>query len=171
MRVGIGYDIHRLAGGRLFVLGSVVILYPLGPVGHSDGDVLLHALVDALLGAAGLGDIGRHFSASDEQWRGVASRDLLARTMQLVVKAGFGVENVDATVVLEQPRLAEYLPLMVECIAQGVGVSPDQVNVKAKTNEGLDAIGERRAVAAHAAVLLRETNMNKAWPSTGSGND
>lgn len=156
MRVGIGYDIHRLAGGRPLILGGVVIPYPVGPVGHSDGDVLLHALIDALLGAAALGDIGRHFPPSDSQWHGAASRELLTRTMGLIVKAGFEVENVDATVVLEQPRLAGYLPRMADCIAQAVGVSPDRVNVKAKTNEGLDAIGERRAVAAHAAVLLHE---------------
>jgi len=156
LRVGIGYDIHRLAGGRPLILGGVVIPYPAGPVGHSDGDVLLHALIDALLGAAGLGDIGRHFPPSDNQWHGAASRELLTGTMGLILKAGFEVENVDATVVLEQPRLAGYLPRMADCIAEAVGVSPDRVNVKAKTNEGLDAIGERRAVAAHAAVLLHE---------------
>ncbi len=156
MRVGIGYDIHRLAGGRPLIIGGVAISYPVGPLGHSDGDALLHALIDALLGAASLGDIGGSFPAGDDQWRDAASLDLLRETFRRVGEAGFQVENVDATVILEQPLLAPYLPRMNETIAQVLCLDSSRINVKAKTNEGLGAVGRRRAVAAHAAVLLRE---------------
>ena len=154
-RVGIGYDIHRLGGGRPLLIGGVAVPYPQGPVGHSDGDVLLHAVIDALLGAAGLGDIGSHFPPQDERWRGADSRDLLVRTLAIVGKAGYEVGNIDATVVLERPRLAGYMEAIREGIARDAGIEAGSVNVKAKSNEGLNAVGEGRAIAAHAVVLLR----------------
>ncbi|MBI2887485.1 MAG: 2-C-methyl-D-erythritol 2,4-cyclodiphosphate synthase [Chloroflexi bacterium] len=158
MRVGIGYDIHRLAGGRPFLLGGVVIQAPHGPVGHSDGDVLLHAIIDALLGAAGLGDIGRHFPPGDPQWRDVASARLLERTLKLVHQGQFEPYNVDVTIVLERPKLAPYMATMTAALAKVMGLPVERVNLKAKTNEGLDALGQGRAVAAHAVVLLREAS-------------
>jgi 2-C-methyl-D-erythritol 2,4-cyclodiphosphate synthase len=153
-RAGTGYDIHRLAGARPLIIGGVTIPHPTGPVGHSDGDVLLHAVIDALLGAAGLGDIGSHFPPSDDRWRGAASVDLLNRAFTMVQAAGFQVENVDATVVLERPRLSAYLPAAAANIAAALKLPAGCVNIKAKTNEGLDAIGQGRAVAAHCVVLL-----------------
>lgn len=156
VRVGIGYDVHRLGGGRPFILGGVRISSSQGPVGHSDGDVLLHALIDALLGAAGLGDIGGHFPTEDPQWQGVESLKLLEHAFKRVREGGFRVHNVDATVMLEHPRLAPYIPQIRSTLAAALGVAPDRVNVKAKTNEGLDALGRGRAVAAQAVVLMAE---------------
>lgn len=156
MRIGIGYDIHRLVGGRPLILGGVRIDYPQGPLGHSDGDVLAHAVVDALLGAAGLGDIGTHFPPSDPQWKDAPGRVLLTQTLTLVHAAGFSPHNIDATVLLERPMLAPYMPHMRATLASALGLSEDRVNIKAKTNEGLDAVGQRQAIAAHVVVLLDE---------------
>ncbi len=156
MRIGTGYDIHRLAGGVPFFLGGVAIEYPRGPVGHSDGDVLLHAIIDAVLGAAGMGDIGRHFPPDAPEWRGVASSDLLRHTGVLVRKSGFRVHNIDATVILERPRLAAAIPAICSAIAATLEMEVAAVNVKAKTNEGIGAVGRGRAVAAHAVALLEE---------------
>ncbi len=154
-RVGTGYDLHRLAAGRPLVVGGVRIPFDRGPLGHSDGDVVLHAVTDAMLGAAGLGDIGQHFPDSDPQWKGAASLDLLARTKALVAAHGYEVGNVDVTVVLEAPKIRPYIDQMREAIALAVGIAPDRVSVKGKTNEGVDAVGRGEAIAAHAAVLLR----------------
>ena len=154
MRVGIGYDIHRLVEGRALVLGGVTIPWAAGPLGHSDGDVLLHAIIDALLGAAGLGDIGLHFPSSDLRWQDADSIALLAQTAEKVFSIGFQVQNVDATIVLERPKLLPHIPVMKQTIAGALNLQEDFVNIKAKTNEGLDAVGEGRAVAAHAVVLL-----------------
>lgn len=156
MRVGIGYDIHRLVGGRPFVLGGVTIPHPQGPSGHSDGDPLLHALIDALLGAAGLGDIGAHFPPSDPQWQGVASTVLLDRALTLVRTAGLTLHNADATVIVERPVLSPHIAAVRASVAGLLGLDPAMVNIKAKTNEGLDAVGQGRAVAAHVVVLLDE---------------
>ena len=154
VRVGVGYDVHRLAGGNPFILGGVRIDYPLGPVGHSDGDVLIHAVIDALLGAAALGDIGAHFPDVDTQWRGIASTVLLEHTCRMIDTAGYKVGNVDATVVLERPKLAPYMQQMRQALADTMKIAVDQVSVKAKTNEGLDAAGRGQAVVAHAVALL-----------------
>jgi len=156
LRVGIGYDIHRLVGGRPFVLGGVTIPHPQGPFGHSDGDPLLHALIDALLGAAGLGDIGAHFSPADPQWQGVASTVLLDRALTLVRTAGLTPHNADATVIVERPVLSPYIAAIRASVAGLLGLDPAMVNIKAKTNDGLDGVGQGRAVAAHVVVLLDE---------------
>lgn len=156
MRVGTGYDIHRLAAGRPLLLGGVRIDYPLGPLGHSDGDVLCHAVVDAVLGAAGLGDIGRHFPPGDPRWSGASGTLLVQHAVRLVHDAGFRVHNVDATVLLERPRIGPVIQQIREALAAAIGVPATSVNVKAKTGEGLDAIGRGRAIAAQAAALLEE---------------
>ena len=152
-RIGQGYDLHRLVPGRPLVLGGVEIPFTLGLLGHSDADVLVHAVIDALLGAAGLGDIGRHFPDTDPAYAGARSLDLLARTA-LLIKEKWRVVNIDATLIAERPRLAPYLPKMGENIAAVLAVPPAAVNIKAKTNEGVDAVGRGEAMAAMAVVLL-----------------
>ena len=156
LRVGIGYDIHRFQEGRPLVLGGVELAGETGLGGHSDADVLLHAIIDALLGAAGLGDIGQQFPPDDPQWAGASSLDLLSRALVKVREAGFAVESVDSTVIAERPRLAERLPAMRERIAGALGVDAGRVNVKATTNEGIGAIGRGEGMAALAVALLRE---------------
>jgi 2-C-methyl-D-erythritol 2,4-cyclodiphosphate synthase len=156
MHVGIGYDVHRLEEGRPLVLGGVVIAGEAGLAGHSDADVLLHAIIDSLLGAAGLGDIGRHFPPDDPKWKDAASLDLVARTLALVLDAGLAVENVDATVVAERPRLAPHIPVIRERIARALNLDGGKVNIKATTNEGLGALGRGEGIAAMAVALLRE---------------
>lgn len=158
MRIGVGYDIHRLASGRPFVLGGVPLAHDRGPEGHSDGDPAAHALIDALLGAAALGDIGQHFPPGDPQWLGASSLELLRRTCGLLTQAGFRVHNVDITVVLEAPRLGPYMPAIRAALAEALGVPLGAVGVKAKSNEGLGAIGSGKAVAAYAVALLEEVS-------------
>jgi 2-C-methyl-D-erythritol 2,4-cyclodiphosphate synthase len=153
-RIGTGYDIHRLVAGRRFVLGGVKLSADRGPLGHSDGDALLHALIDALLGAAALGDIGGHFPPSDPAWQDVDSRKLAARVAAELRAAGWALINVDATVVLESPRLAPQIAAMRQAVATALGIDVTRVSIKAKSNEGLDAVGEGRAVAAHAIALI-----------------
>lgn len=154
MRIGQGYDIHRLEEGRPFVLGGVRISSGRGPVGHSDGDPLLHALTDALLGALALGDIGQHFPDTDERYRGKESAFFLAEVLKMVHTKNFVVANVDSTVILQAPKLAEYIAPIRRKIAALLEVAVDQVSVKAKTNEQLDALGRAEGVAVHAVVLL-----------------
>lgn len=156
MRIGHGYDVHRLTPGRALVLGGVRVPYEKGLLGHSDADVLLHAVCDALLGAAALGDIGRHFPDSDPAYAGIDSRVLLRHCAQLVHKAGYAVENIDATLLAQRPKLAPYLPEMVQNIAADCGIAVGQVNVKATTEEGLGFTGSGEGMAAHAVCLLRE---------------
>jgi 2-C-methyl-D-erythritol 2,4-cyclodiphosphate synthase len=153
-RVGIGDDVHRLARGRKLILGGVHIPFARGPVGHSDGDALVHAICDALLGAAALGDIGHHFPDTSPQWRNASSLLFLRQVCRLVDKAGYAIVNVDATVGLEQPKLAPYIPRMRNKLARALGIRPDQISVKAKTGEGLDAVGQGVAVRADAVTLL-----------------
>ncbi len=154
MRVGEGWDVHALVPGRPLVLGGVTIPFEKGLLGHSDADVLLHAITDAVLGAAGLGDIGRHFPDTDAQYRGADSAALLAVAMQRVRDAGWALVNVDCTVVAQAPKLAPHMAAMRQRIAQVLGVDEDQVNVKAKTAEKLGPVGEGRAMEARAVVLL-----------------
>ena len=154
-RVGIGNDIHRLAPGRKLILGGVRIPFEKGPVGHSDGDALAHAVCDALLGAAALGDIGRHFPDSSPKWRGVSSLLFLRHARKLLEQAGFTIVNVDATIGLERPKLAPHIPLMRAKVARALGLKPEQVSVKAKTGEGVDAVGRGEAIRADAIVLIR----------------
>ena len=156
MRVGIGHDIHRFEDGRPLVLGGLELPGETGLEGHSDADVLLHAIIDALLGAAALGDIGRHFPTDDPQWKDASSLDLLARTLALLGEAGFAVENVDATVIAEQPRLAPHIPAMRQYIAETLDIAAGRVNVKATTHEGLGPIGRGEGIAAMAVATLRE---------------
>ncbi len=156
MKIGIGYDIHRLVEGRKLILGGVELESELGLLGHSDGDVLTHAVCDALLGAAGLGDIGRHFPDTDDRYRGISSLKLLAEVADRIGRKGYRAENIDAVVVLERPKLAGRAEEMAGNLACPLGIDPARVNVKATTSEGLDATGRGEAVAAWAVTVLRE---------------
>lgn len=154
MRVGIGYDVHRLTEGRKLILGGIEIPHSHGLDGHSDADVLLHAIKDALLGAAALGDIGRHFPDTDLQYKGASSVMLLARVRELLAEKGFVVHNVDATIIAEKPKLAPYISQMNKTIAETLHITLDQVNVKATTTEALGFTGRREGIAAQAAVTI-----------------
>jgi 2-C-methyl-D-erythritol 2,4-cyclodiphosphate synthase len=153
-RTGIGYDLHRLAEGRKLIIGGVEVPFDKGPVGHSDGDVLAHAICDALLGAASLGDIGKHFPDSDPKWSGVSSLLFLEHVRLLVHELGLRIAHVDAVVVIERPKLGPHFPAMREALAKALGIRSEHINLKAKTNEGVDAIGRGEAVAAHAVATL-----------------
>lgn len=153
-RAGIGYDIHRLAADRRLVLGGVAIEHPTGLAGHSDGDVLLHALMDALLGAANLGDLGRHFPSDDPAFAGASSLGLLKRVGALIREAGFAVASLDATVIAQAPRLAPHVGAMRDAIASALGIESGRVSVKATTNDGLGVVGSGEAIAALAIALL-----------------
>ncbi len=156
MRVGSGYDIHRLTQGRKLVLGGVVIPFEKGLLGHSDADVLLHAVCDALLGAAGLGDIGQHFPDTEPRYKDISSMELMGLTFKMVSEKGFHVHNVDATVLAEAPKLDPYRSAMQSNIAGALEMEPGSVNVKATTMEGLGAIGKGEAIAATCVVTLME---------------
>ena len=153
-RIGIGYDIHRFVKGRKLVLGGIAIPHPKGLDGHSDADVVLHAISDALLGAAGKGDIGEHFSNTDKQYKDISSLILLGRVYALVSQEGYQVGNVDVVIQAEEPNLKSYKPRMRAAIAKALRIDESFVNIKATTNEGLGAIGEGRGIAAFAAVML-----------------
>ncbi len=153
-RIGTGYDLHRLVAGRRLVLAGEVLPSETGPLGHSDGDVVCHALADAMFGAAGAGDIGQHFSNTDPRWKDVAGLDLLARTVAIVAERGWRVANVDVTVILERPKLVPHLAAIRGNLAAVLGIELAQVSVKAKTNEGVDAVGRGEAIAAHAVALV-----------------
>ena len=158
MRIGHGYDVHRLVEGRALILGGVKLDYPLGLEGHSDADVLLHAVSDALLGAAGLGDIGRHFPDTDPKYKGADSLVLLKIVGEKVSAAGFRVGNIDVTMIAQKPRLKEHIPQMERNIAAALGVDPGRVNVKATTEEHLGFTGDGSGMAAHAVALLEKGN-------------
>ncbi len=153
-RAGIGYDLHRLAEGRKLILGGIELPFPKGPVGHSDGDALAHALCDALLGAAGLGDIGTHFPDTDPKWKDVSSLLFLENVRELLSELEFRIVHIDAIVITEKPKLGPHFPAMREALAQSLGIAPSMINLKAKTNEGVDAIGRGEAIAAQAIVTL-----------------
>ena len=153
-RIGQGYDCNALIEGRKLIIGGVTIPHKTGLLGHSDADVLLHAITDALLGAAGLGDIGRHFPDTDPTYKGANSRVLLRAAIQKVAAAGFNVGNLDATIIAQAPKMAPHIPAMVEHIASDCGVSINCVNIKAKTNEKLGYLGREEGIAAEAVVLL-----------------
>lgn len=154
VRCGIGYDLHRLEPGRPFVVGGLQIPFDKGPAGHSDGDVLAHALCDALFGAAGLGDIGSHFPDTDPKWKGANSLLFLEHAGKLLNEKHFKIEWIDAVVITEKPKLGPHFPKMREALARALGVSLDYINLKAKTNEGVDAIGRGEAIAAHVVATL-----------------
>ena len=154
MRIGHGYDVHRLVPGRKLILGGVDIPFELGLEGHSDADVLVHAVMDALLGAAGLGDIGQHFPDTSPQYAGISSMKLLALVREKLFWAGFDVGNVDATVIAQRPKLRDYILQMEENIADTLGVDREQINVKATTEEHLGFTGDSSGMACHAVCLL-----------------
>jgi 2-C-methyl-D-erythritol 2,4-cyclodiphosphate synthase len=156
VRVGLGYDLHPFAEGRALVLGGVLVPHPRGLEGHSDADVLTHALVDAILGAAALGTIGEHFPDSDPRFAGVSSLELLSESARLVREAGWRVVNVDAVITAQEPRLQPHLRPMAEVLAGCLGIGPSQVGVKATSPEGLGALGRREGVSAQAVALLEE---------------
>ena len=153
-RVGMGYDVHKLVTGRKLILGGVEIQHDLGLLGHSDADVLLHAIKDAILGAAALGDIGRHFPDTDEAYKGISSMVLLSKVKDLILKEGYNVNNIDATIAAQQPKIAPYIKDMNENIAQTLKIEASQVNVKATTTEGLGFVGNKEGIAAYAIVSL-----------------
>ena len=156
MRIGHGYDVHRLVEGRDLILGGGKIDYEKGLLGHSDADVLLHAVSDALLGAAGLGDIGRHFPDTDPKYKGADSLELLREVYRKITEKGFRVGNIDVTMVAQKPKLKDFIPQMQENIAAAVGVTPDRVNVKATTEEKLGFTGTGEGMSCHAVCLLEE---------------
>ncbi len=156
MRIGHGYDVHKLVEGRDLILGGVTIPYELGLLGHSDADVLLHAVSDALLGAAGLGDIGRHFPDTDPKYKGADSLKLLEIVAEKVKAAGYRVSNIDVTMIAQRPKLKDHIPQMVQNIADAVGIAPDRVNVKATTEEKLGFTGSGEGMSCHAVCLLEE---------------
>ena len=154
MRCGIGYDLHRLEAGRRLIIGGMHVPFDKGPAGHSDGDVVAHALCDALFGAAGLGDIGTHFPDTDPQWKNADSMQFLAHAARLLDEKDFTIEHVDAVVILEKPKLGPHFPPMREKLAKALGVTSERIHLKAKTNEGVDAIGRGEAIAAWVVATI-----------------
>jgi len=155
LRVGQGYDVHRLVTGRPLILGGIKIDHHLGLDGHSDADVLLHAITDAIFGAAAMGDIGRHFPDTDQQYKGADSRILLQRCVELVREKGWEIVNVDSTLIAQKPKLAPHMPAIVASVAQCLGIEVNRINVKAKTNEKLGFEGKEEGIVAQAVVLLK----------------
>jgi 2-C-methyl-D-erythritol 2,4-cyclodiphosphate synthase len=154
MRIGQGYDVHRLVEGRDLILGGVKVPYEKGLLGHSDADVLVHAIMDALLGAAALGDIGQHFPDTDPQYQGISSITLLKHVGKLLEDKGYVIENIDATIIAQRPKLAAYRPQMAQNIADALGLEPDRVSVKATTEEGLGFTGTGEGISSQAICLL-----------------
>ena len=153
-RCGIGYDLHRLSEGRKLIIGGIEIPFDKGPVGHSDGDVVAHALCDALLGAAGLGDIGMHFPDTDPKWKGANSLRFLEHVRKLLSERSLAIEHVDVVVILERPKLGPHFPKMREALAKSLGATTDKIHLKAKTNEGVDAVGRGEAIASYVVATL-----------------
>lgn len=158
IRIGHGYDVHRLENGRRLILGGVQIPYPQGLSGHSDADVLTHAVMDALFGAAGLGDIGMHFPDTDDRFEGINSLILARETVALVQDAGYSICNIDSTLIAQAPKLSPYLPQMRKALSQALQINTDQINIKATTEEHLGFTGRKEGIAAHAVCLLERTN-------------
>src|ERR1700676_2068041 len=154
VRCGIGYDLHRLEAGRKLIVGGIEVPFAKGAVGHSDGDVLAHALCDAVLGAAGLGDIGTHFPDTDPKWKGANSLLFLEHARTLLDENHCAIEHIDAGVITEKPKLGPHFPKMREALAKSLGVSYEKIHLKAKTNEGVDAIGRGEAIAAYVVATL-----------------
>jgi 2-C-methyl-D-erythritol 2,4-cyclodiphosphate synthase len=153
-RCGIGYDLHRLAEGRKLIIGGVEVPFDKGPVGHSDGDVVAHALCDALLGAAGLGDIGKHFPDTDPKWKGANSLLFLEHARTLLEENKFAIEHIDVVVILERPKLGPHFSKMREALGKSLNVPAEKLHLKAKTNEGVDAVGHGEAIACHVVATL-----------------
>lgn len=155
MRVGMGYDVHKLVEGRDLILGGVKIPHTLGLLGHSDADVLLHAIMDALLGAAAKGDIGKHFPDTDEQYKGISSLELLKRVKNVLAIEKFSILNIDSTIIAQKPKMAPYIDKMRKNIAEALDISINQINIKATTEEGLGFTGEGQGISAHAICLIQ----------------
>lgn len=155
-RVGFGYDIHRLEAGRRLIIGGTEISWNKGCTGHSDGDPLIHAICDAMLGAAGAGDIGTHFPDNSNEFKDIDSRILLSKTVDIIAEAGYKIVQADTTVCLEKPKIASYIPAIVRQIATTLGVQEGQISVKAKTGEGIGFVGREEGVAAYAVVVLEK---------------
>ena len=153
-RCGIGYDLHRLVEGRKLIIGGIEVPFEKGPAGHSDGDVVAHAVCDALLGAAGLGDIGKHFPDTDPKWKGANSLLFLEHAQKLLNENKFAIEHIDVVVILERPKLGPHFPKMREALAKSLNVTAERVHLKAKTNEGVDAVGRGEAIACHVVATL-----------------
>lgn len=169
MRVGIGYDVHKLVENRKLILGGVEIPHTLGLLGHSDADVLLHAIMDALLGAAALGDIGKHFPDTDEQYKGISSIRLLEHVRDLIEKEGYLIENIDATVIAQKPKLRPYINQMQENIANALKIEKNQVNVKATTEERLGFTGREEGISSQAICALSSLYENSVMVSDSAG--
>ena len=161
MRIGFGYDLHKLSSGRKLMIGGVHIPCEVGEEAHSDGDVLLHAIIDALFGAIAEGDIGSHFPPSDPQWKDISSLFLLKEANEIVMEKGFSIINMDCTVILEKPRILPFVQSIREAIADSLNLSIDQVSVKGKTKEKVDAVGEGRAIEAFASLLLDKNTISR----------
>ena len=157
VRCGIGYDLHRLAEGRKLIIGGIEVPFDKGPVGHSDGDVVAHAVCDALLGAAGLGDIGKHFPDNDPKWKGANSLVFLDHARKLLDEHRFAIDYLDVVVILERPKLGPHFPKMREALANALRIPADKIHLKAKTNEGVDAVGRGEAIACHVVSTLSAT--------------
>ncbi len=169
MRIGQSKDVHRLVEGRKLIIGGVEIPYELGLVGHSDADVLLHAIMDAMLGAAALGDIGKHFPDTDDKYKGISSVKLLEEVARLIEEAGYFVENIDATIIAQKPKMRPYIDDMRKVIADALHVSIDQINVKATTEEGLGFTGAMEGISAQAICMLVSPSYLVAEDVTGQG--
>jgi 2-C-methyl-D-erythritol 2,4-cyclodiphosphate synthase len=156
MRVGHGYDVHKLVPGNKLILGGVDIPFPLGEEAFSDGDVLIHAVIDALFGAAALGDIGKHFPPGDEQYKDISSRILLKRALSILEEEGYGIANIDATVILQEPRILPYVQAMRENISEDLSIPKESVSIKGKTAERLGPVGRGESVEAHAVCLIEK---------------
>ena len=171
MRVGMGYDVHRLVEDRELILGGVTIPYEKGLLGHSDADVLLHAIMDALLGAAALGDIGKHFPDTDDQYKGISSIALLEKVAKLLEKECYMIENIDATIIAQQPKMRPYIEQMEENIANALGIEKNRVNVKATTEEGLGFTGQKEGISSQAicsiSSMYEHRSSDMAAPQTG----
>lgn len=170
MRIGTGYDVHRLTENRDLIIGGVRIPYEKGLLGHSDADVLIHAIMDALLGAAALGDIGRHFPDTDDAYKGISSIELLKRVRELLEEKLYLIENIDATIIAQRPKLSTFIPDMVKNIAAALDIEEDRVNIKATTEEGLGFTGEGLGIAANAVCLI-ESMMNYQIDATPRDNE
>ncbi len=154
IRCGIGYDLHRLVEGRKLIIGGIEVPFDKGPAGHSDGDVVAHAVCDALLGAAGLGDIGKHFPDTDPKWKGANSLQFLEYVRKLLDENKFTIEHIDVVVILERPKLGPHFPKMREALGKPLNVTAEKVHLKAKTNEGVDAVGRGEAIACHVVATV-----------------
>ena len=155
-RVGLGYDIHKLVEDRPLIIGGVEIPYEKGLLGHSDADVLIHAIIDAMLGALALSDIGTHFPDTDPKYKGISSVELLKNVLGLITEKGYVINNIDSNIILQEPKMKPYIPKMIKVLSEVLNIKENQLSIKAKTNEQMDAVGEKKAIEANAVVMLRK---------------